>query len=116
MGGITGMSSTNQMLGQAVATTGPVSMYSPATGEEVVIKHITVCNTSNSIVKVSIYRSNAGTTYDTTTVVKYEQDVPAKSTEKWDVYYCMNNENGNLAIEAGASNSITITLDGIVFA
>lgn len=107
---------TNKMLGQAVATTGPVSIYSPAASTETVIKRITATNTSASIVKLSIFRSDSGTTYDTTTAVKFEQDIAAKSTEIWDVYYCMNNSSGNLAIEAGASDSITVTLDGIEFA
>jgi len=115
MGSFTGMSSTNKQLGQAVATTTATSIYSPASGVEAVIKQITVCNTTNSIVKLSLYRDDDGTTYDTTTTVKYDQDVPAKSTELWDVYYCMNDSTGNFAIEAGASSSLTVTLDGIEF-
>jgi len=116
MGGLAGMSSTNKQLGQAVATTTATSIYSPAASTETVIKQITVCNTSNSIVKLSLFKDDDGTTYDTTTAVKYEQDVPAKSTELWDVYFCMNNSAGNFAIEAGASGSLTVTLDGIEFA
>ena len=109
------MSTTNKQLGQAVATTSAASIYSPAASTETVIKQITVCNTSNNIVKLSLFRDDDGTTYDTTTAVKYEQDIQAKSTEMWDVYYCMNNSAGNFAIEAGASSSLTITLDGIEF-
>ena len=116
MGGITGMSTINQMLGQGVATTNPVSIYSPGSGDEVVIKNITCCNTTSNIVTLSLYRNNDGTTYDTTTAVKYQQSMAAKTTEQWDVYYCMNNSSGNFAIEAGASNSLTVTLDGIEFA
>ena len=109
------MASTNKMLGQAVATTSPVSIYNPGASTESVIKQITVCNTSTNIVTVSIYRDDDGTTYDTTTAVNYQQSVPAKSTVHFDVYYCMNDSSGNIAIEAGASSSLTITLDGIEF-
>ena len=109
------MSTTNKMLGQAVATTSPVSIYSPAASTETVIKQITATNTSSNIVKLSIFRSDSGTTYDATTAIKYEQDIAAKTTEIWDVYYCMDNSSGNLAIEDGASSSITVTLDGIEF-
>ena len=107
---------TNKQLGQAVATTTATSIYSPGASVETVIKQITVCNTTNNIVTLSLYRDDNGTTYDTTTAVKHLQDVPAKGTELWDVYYCMNNSSGNFAIEAGASNSITVSLDGIEFA
>ena len=110
------MSAVNKQLGQAVATTTATSIYSPGSGVEAVIKQITACNTSQSSVTLSIYRDDNGTTYDTTTAVKYLQAIPARSTEKWDVYYCMNDSTGNLAIEAGASDSISVTLDGIEFA
>ena len=116
MGGITGMSTTNKPLAQAVATTTATSIYSPASGVESVIKIITICNTTNNVVTLSLFRPILGTTYDTTTTIKYEQDIPAKSTELWEVYYCMNATTNNFAIKAGASNSITISLDGIEFA
>ena len=109
------MASTNKMLGQAMATTSEVSIYSPAASTESVIKLITVCNVTSNIVTVSIYRDDDGTTYDITTAVNYQQDVPAKSTAYFNVYYCMNNSAGNIAIQAGASNSINVTLDGIEF-
>jgi len=109
------MSTINKQLGQAVATTTATSIYSPAAAGDTVIKQITVCNTTTNIVTLSLYRDDNGTTYDTTTAVKYQQDIGAKTTELWDVYYCMNDSNGNFAIEAGASNSLTVTLDGQVF-
>lgn len=109
------MASTNKMLGQAMATAEAVSIYSPGASTEAVIKVITVCNVTNNIVTVSIYRDDDGTTYDITTAVNYQQPVPAKSTAYFNVYYCMNNSNGNIAIQAGATNSLTITLDGIEF-
>ena len=115
MGGITGMSSTNKQLAQAVATTSPVSMYSPGANIETVIKQITICNTSDSVVKLSIFRDNSGTTYDKTTAVKYEQDVQPKTSELWNVYFCMNDATGNIAIKSDIINSLTITLDGIEF-
>ena len=116
MGGTTRMSTINKQLGQGVATTTATSIYSPAASTETVIKNITVCNTTNNIVTLSLYRDDDGTTYDNTTAIKYQQDIGAKTTEKWDVYYCMNNVLGNFAIEAGASGSLTVTLDGIEFA
>ena len=109
------MASTNKPLAQAVATTTATSIYSPAATVEAVIKQITICNTSDNIVSVSMYRPISGTTYDTTNTVKYQQDIAAKTTEKWDVYYCMNTTTNNFAIQAGASGSITVTLDGIEF-
>ena len=115
MGGTTGMSTINKQLGQGVASTTATSIYSPAADTETVIKQITICNTTNNIVTLSLYRDDDGTTYDTTTAIKYQVDVPAKATEQWDVYYCMNNSAGNIAIEAGATNSLCVTLDGIEF-
>lgn len=115
MGGASGMSTTNKHLGQAVATTTATSIYSPAASTETVIKQITICNTTSNTVTLSLYRDDNGTTYDTTTAVKYQQPIQAKKTELWDVYYCMNDSDGNFAIEAGASNSLTVTLDGIEF-
>ena len=104
------MSTTNKGQAQAVATTSPVAIFTPLF--ENVVKSITICNTSTSIVKLSLYRTIGTTTYDKTTALKYQVDVPARSTEQWEVYYGMN-LGDNFAIEAGASDSITVTLDGM---
>jgi len=107
---------TSLITAQAVATTSAVSIYSPAASTETEIQQFTICNITAGAVTISIFKDNDGTTYDATTALLYEVSIPAKSVVIMDEQRSnMNNSAGNIAIQAGANSSITITLDGIEF-
>ena len=95
-------------------STSAVSIYSPSAGQTVIIKTVTLCNTTSSAATFRIFMDDDGTTYDQTTAKYYDASLAANSTLDLSVFWAMNNSNGNLAFQNGTANAITITVDGAV--
>lgn len=102
----------NKELAQFEATTAPTSIYSPGTDIETVIRQITVANTSSTTKDFIVYLDNNGTTYDDTTTLFYQIDVPKNSSLQLNVFIAMNDVAGNLAVSASANNAITFSVYG----
>ena len=108
------MANTFKQLGQAREnSTNAVSVYSPAASTETIIKSIIVANTTASDVAVRIFVDDDGTTYDESTAIIYDVDVPANGNLTIDEPICMNDSSGNLAYRSATANALTITVSGI---
>jgi len=96
------------------STTSATSIYSPASGEKVTIKHISACNTTANPVKLSIFYDSDGSTYDESTALVYEHELEPYGVFEWcPCFLGMNNASGNIAYSTSVSNAITLTLSGV---
>ena len=68
-----------------------VSIYSPGASVSALIKNIVVSNSSGSVVNCRIFHDEDGTTYDETTQVVWDMDIPAGSPVFMDVFFGMIN-------------------------
>lgn len=101
-------------LGQAREnSTSAVSVVTPPTGHKHKIETIILCNQSGAAATFRIFFDNDGTTYDQTTALYYDADLPADSTLTitFDKGLYLNN-GGNLAYRSSVANAITITVFG----
>lgn len=103
---------TNKMLAQAVGTVTPTSIYQVPTDFEAVVTQVLVANTSPTAKDFTIYLDDDGTTYNSTTTIFNQIDVPKNSTVVLDIEMGITNPVGNLAIESSANNSLTFTVFG----
>ena len=93
------------------------SIFSPASGKTVQISLVHVVNTSVSTATFSLFLDNDGTTYDQSTVLAWEESIPAKrfADFSFERALYMNNSTGNLAFLEGTANAITISVYGSTF-
>ena len=89
-----------------------VSIYSPGASVSALIKNIVVSNSSGSVVNCRIFHDEDGTTYDETTQVVWDMDIPAGSPVFIDVFFGMINAAGNLAVRSSVANALTFTVYG----
>lgn len=109
------MADAYKPLAQARAlTTNPTSVYSINAGEEAIIKSIIVANTSIVTVKVRIFHSFAGSTYDESTAIAWDVAIKPGHVWSWEPTITMNDENGNLAYRVDVASGATITIYGAV--
>lgn len=102
-----------KQLGQAApANTIAVSIYSPASGINAILKKIVVCNTTASSAKYRIFHDADGTTYDTTTALFYDVTLSANSTDIIHLDGGMNDSDGNIAVRTDTNDALTFTLYG----
>ena len=107
------MALQEQQLGQAREnSTNAVSVYSPGASTTAIIKTIVLCNTSGADATYRLFLDDDGTTYDESTALAWDVDLPANTTSHWDGFYAMDNSNGNLAYRSSVANAITITVFG----
>jgi len=93
-------------------STDAVSVYTPPRGLTGVITGIRVCNTTSSPVKVRIFLDHDGTTYDESTALIYDMEVPANGIiSDTDVFH-MNNQDGHLAYRSETANALTVSVTG----
>lgn len=95
-------------------STNAVSVYSPGANETAIIKSIVICNTSGSTRTFRIFLDDDGVTYDETTALYWDVVIDRESTTQIDTYWCMNDQNGNLAYRSSAANALTITVFGAI--
>lgn len=111
------MANTYKQLGQAREnSTNAVSVYSPPAGAQTIIKTILITNTSGASATVRVFVDDDGTTYDESTAIVWDAQVPVNDTLS--VTYqsdtlAMNNSAGNLAYKSSVANALTITVFGL---
>lgn len=107
------MSTTLSQLGQLrPADTNAASLYSPAANVDAVIRQIIVCNTSGAASTFRIFHDDNGTTYDQGTALFYDVAIAADETLVLDVFICMDDDTGNVAVRSGNANALTFTAYG----
>lgn len=89
------------------------TIFSPRTGETVLLVSLYVCNLSAVDIEYSVYFDNEGTTYDETTALAFNTDIRANTTEIIELQIPMGNSDGNLAVQTSSANDINFTLFGI---
>jgi len=96
-------------------STNAVSVHSPPTGHLDVVETVTLCNQSGSSASFRLFLDDDGTTYDESTALYWDADLPADSTLTIELDHglYMANSDGNLAYRSSAANAITITVWGI---
>ena len=88
------------------------TIFSPRTGETVILVSLYVCNLSAVDIEYSIYFDNDGTTYNETTALAFNTPLQAKTTEIIELQIPMQNSRGNLAVQTSSANDINFTLFG----
>lgn len=108
------MALQEKQIGQANPATGgaAVSLYSPASGTTAIIKGLFITNVTTTEVTVSIYVDDDGTTYDSTTAIILNMNLPAGQFVDISTFIAMNNANGNIAVECDTGNGATFTAFG----
>ncbi len=94
-------------------STNAVSVYSPAASTQTIIRSIVVVNTTASAVTVRIFLDDNGTTYDETTAIAWNVNIPGNSAWDREVTFCMNDSAGNLAYRSSVANALTITVSAL---
>lgn len=107
------MTFQEKQLGQARETSiNPVSVYSPGAGITALIRTIVIANTTDSPVLYRLFIDDDGTTYDESTALDWDVQIPANGKAQIDGYFPMNNSSGNLAYRSSVANTLTITVFG----
>ena len=108
------MAVTLEQLGQLrPANTTAASLFSPTSGE-VLIKTVVVCNTSGASAKYRVFLDDDGTTYDETSALFWDIELPADTTDTIEINLMMDNTSGNLAVRTDTNSAITFTATGSV--
>ena len=108
------MANTFKQLGQAREnSTNAVSVYSPPASTETIVKSIIIANTSGADATVRMFVDDDGTTYDESTSVAWDVNIPAGSVWDREVTVTMNDSTGNFAYRSSVANALTITLNGV---
>ena len=108
------MAQTLEQLGQLrPANTTAASLFSPTSGE-VLVKTVVCCNTSGATAKFRLFHDDNGTTYDETTALAWDVEVPADSVATVELNIMMDDSSGNLAVRTDTANAFTFTAYGSV--
>ena len=101
-------------LGQSrPANTTAVSIYTLPANVSTKVTMITIANTSGSDDDFRIFHDVNGTTYDETTAIFYDTDIPADTVVEWEPEdLWLDNTSGNIAVRTGTGNAITFTMYG----
>jgi hypothetical protein len=94
------------------ANTTAASLVSPATRQRAIVTSIHVCNTTASSADFRIFIDEDGTTYDQTTALYYDVNVPANSTVLIDDIVLPVPSTGNLAVRTDTNSAFTFTAYG----
>lgn len=94
-------------------STSLTSVYSPPDNTTAIIKYITICNTTAATVTFRICLDADGTTYSEATAVFWEIEIEGYKTLPLNVYWPINDTNGNLAFQNSVANACTITGFGV---
>lgn len=91
----------------------PVSLYSPAEGEEVVA-FLFISNSSGAAASARVFLDDDGAVMSEVTQLIWDVPVRSGLPPLKVGPICMNNSDGNLSIRTSAGNALTFTLIGIV--
>ena len=104
---------TQKQLGQLrPSTTSAVSILSPATSSNTVVDIVIICNTSGLPATASIFHDDDGTTYDESTALAWNIEVPADTVISIELYIGMTIHFSNLAVRTSVGNALTFTAYG----
>lgn len=107
------MALTYSLLGQKREnSTNAVFVYSPAASTETIIRSVIIANTTASTVKVRMFLDDNGSTYDETTSLAWDVEIPGNSVWDREVTLCMNDATGNFAYRSSVANALTISVFG----
>ena len=107
------MAFAEKYLGQARENSiDAVSVYSPASDVTAIIRTIMLANTSGNPATCRVFIDNDGSTYDETTALAWDIDVPLDTSLQIDGWFVMDNSLGNLAYSSSVANAITISVYG----
>lgn len=102
-----------KLLGQAREnSTNAVSVYSPPADTTAVIKTVVVSNTSGADATVRLFVDDDGTTYDESTAIAWDVNIPADSVWDREITVCMNDSSGNFAYRSSVANALTVSIFG----
>jgi hypothetical protein len=106
---------SEKQLGQVRNGTGGTaeSIYSPAASTIGIIKSIVVCENSGNADSFSIYLDDNGGVEDETTCLFKDVALAANETIILNVYWPMDDVDGNLAVEAATTARVTFTVFGL---
>ena len=107
------MAEIGELLGQSrPANTTAVSIYSPVSGQHTKITKIVICNTASTTQKFRIFLHNTGTTYDETTALFWDINVPTETTVEIEGDWWIDDSSGNLAVRTDSASAFTFTIFG----
>ena len=102
-----------KQLGQAApANTTAVSIYSPASGINAILKTLVIANNTASAVKYRVFHDDDGTTYDESTALFYDVELNANSTDVIPLNAGISDSDGNIAVRTETADALTFTLYG----
>ena len=108
------MAQTMEQLGQLrPANTTAASLFSPTSGE-VLVKSVIVANTSGAAATFRLFHDDNGTTYDETTALAWDVNIPADSVATVELNIMMDDASGNLAVRTNTNDALTFTCYGSV--
>jgi len=106
------MAHSMEQLGQLrPANTTAASLYSPSSGETL-IKSIVACNVGTVAAKFRVFHDDNGTTYDETSALYWDVEVPAGHSANIEVNIMMNDATGNLAVRTDTNSAFNFTCYG----
>lgn len=94
------------------ATTNAVSIYSPASGETVLV-NLKIANTTASACAVRVFHDIDGVTYDETTALAWDIDIEPGQILEMDKIF-MQRAVENLAYRTATGSALTATVYGVV--
>lgn len=112
------MALTPKLLGQArEASTNAVSVYAVPSGLRAIIRSIVIANTSGATATVRVFVDEDGSTYNESTAIIWDLEIPADSVYNRDCFLPMDNTDtqngGNVAYRSSVSSALTITIGGV---
>lgn len=90
----------------------PELIFSPKTGQQVIVKLIYVVNVSNKDRKFSIYFDNRGAATDETTAIAFEAIIEKNTTQPIELDIPMRNSAGTLHVQTDKADDINFQLMG----
>ena len=94
------------------ADTNAVSALSPDGNEVIHVTEILVANTTTTAATYRIFHDEDSTTYNQTTALFYDINLPGNTTDILELNTWMNDSAGNLAVRVGTASAITFTVSG----
>ena len=106
------MAVTLEQLGQLrPANTTAASLFSPTSGE-VLVKTVTVANVSAASAKFRVFHDDNGTTYDETTALFWDVEVPVGTSAVIEINVMMDDASGNLGVRTDTASAFNFTVYG----
>jgi hypothetical protein len=103
-----------KMLGMiCVGATSPTSIYSPAIGVDTIVKQIVACNNTYATATYSIFFCDTGTTYNRSTALVFECQLPAHNQVFFNGFFPMSNATGNIAGRSSVASAVTFSCFGV---